>query len=189
MPLARQVLDKLQSLKDVGEPLSVTRGLRQYHVLDQEFLDAKKMYATFSNFEDYKVRVENSYISIYANDKNWLWNIAGSIKSINIQFYQPNENYVALLGSNTILVEEDIGYSYKVTFGNKKGEPGFGKWAQANPKQIKIGTHCLDECLNAGYINGMYFYARDERTLQLCSLMTSNIRRIDKLIVKQDIDK
>jgi len=30
----------------------------------------------------------------------------------------------------------------------------------------------------------MYFYARDDRTLQLCNIMLSNIRRIDKLVVK-----
>jgi hypothetical protein len=40
-----------------------------------------------------------------------------------------------------------------------------------------------------GWVNGMYFYARDERIIQLCHLMLDNIRRIDKVIYKQDIDK
>ena len=46
-----------------------------------------------------------------------------------------------------------------------------------------------DELLRQGFVNGMYFYARDEKTIALCHLVTSNIRRIDKLLVKSDIDK
>ena len=40
-----------------------------------------------------------------------------------------------------------------------------------------------------GYVSDLYFYARDEKTLQLCSLMLSNIRRVDKLVVKSNLDK
>ena len=39
------------------------------------------------------------------------------------------------------------------------------------------------------FVSDLYFYARDEKTLQLCSLMLSNVRRVDKLVVKSDIDK
>ena len=57
-------------------------------------------------------------------------------------------------------------------------------WASNNPNLIKIGPKLQQELFVNGYVSGMYFYARDDRTLQLCNLMLSNIRRIDKLVVK-----
>ena len=40
-----------------------------------------------------------------------------------------------------------------------------------------------------GYVSDLYFYARDEKTVQLCGLMLSNIRRVDKLVLKSSLDK
>lgn len=188
--MARQVLDKLQQQKENNQILEISRGLRQYQVTDQDFSDAKKLYALLSNFEDYKLRVESMYLSIYADDKQWLSIIAKSVTGSSLyEFWEPDEKNLDLLKSDVILIPEDIGYQYKVTFGSKKGEPGFASWAVANPKQIKIGPKCRKELEKEGYVNGMYFYARDEKTIHLCNLMTVNIRRIDKLIVKGSIDK
>ena len=190
MPLARQVLDILQRLYENGEPLEIGKGLRLYQVRTKDYHDAKKLYAIFSNFEDYSIRVQSFSLSIYSKDRPWILNIANSIHSDNvISFWEPNNNYLSLLEKNTILVSEDTGYQFKVTFGNKKGESSFAKWAVSNPKQIRLGPVCKETLENEGYVSGMYFYARDDKTLQLCSLMTNNIRRIDKLIVKSDIDK
>jgi hypothetical protein len=43
--------------------------------------------------------------------------------------------------------------------------------------------------LENGYVDGMYFYARDDKTIQLCNLMLNNIRRIDRIVSKRNIDK
>jgi hypothetical protein len=106
-----------------------------------------------------------------------------------ISLHKPDPNFIDSLTKNTILVEENFGYQFKVTFGYRRGSPEFAQWANRNPKLIKLGKKAKETLLNNGYVSGMYFYARDERTLQLCNLMLSNISRIDKLIVKQDIDK
>lgn len=190
LPLTRQVLDKLQQQKENSIPLEVVRGLRQYYITDQDFSDAKKLYAAFSNFEDYKLRVEQMYLNVYSDNKQW---IEGVLRSVSVsslsEFWEPSTDNIELLEKNVILVPENTGYEYKVTFGSKKGEPEFASWAKSNPKQIKIGPVCYKELQTAGFVNGMYFYARDEKTLHLCNLMTANIRRIDKLIVKANIDK
>mgnify|MGYP003628070100 FL=1 len=188
MPLARQALDTLRRLDENDEPLLLGKGLRLYQVSDRDYNDAKKLYALFSNFEDYKLRVEQMTLNVYGNNRLWILNVAASISKANIiEFWEPNTNYLSLLQKDTILISEDNGYQYKVTFGNNKGESNFARWAIANPKQVKIGPVCMRELQANGYVSGMYFYARDEKTLQLCSLMTTNIRRIDKLIVKADI--
>jgi|TARA_B110000977_G_scaffold41355_1_gene55666 hypothetical protein len=188
LPLARQALDTLRRLDENDEPLLLGKGLRLYQVSDRDYNDAKKLYALFSNFEDYKLRVEQMTLNVYGNNRLWILNVAASISKANIiEFWEPNTNYLSLLQKDTILISEDNGYQYKVTFGNNKGESNFARWAIANPKQVKIGPVCMRELQANGYVSGMYFYARDEKTLQLCSLMTTNIRRIDKLIVKADI--
>lgn len=185
LPLARQALDTLRQLDETGAPLELGKGLRLYQVSNQDYNDAKKLYAVFTNFKDYKLRIENMSLNIYANNRTWMLDIADSIgKTSIIKFWEPNTNYLSLLKKDTILVSEDSGYQYKVTFGNGKGESNFARWAVANPKQVKIGPVCMRELEANGYVSGMYFYARDEKTLQLCSLMTTNIRRIDKLVVK-----
>lgn len=190
LSFARQVLDRLQHDYEKGEYLSLIQGNRKKPITEGHFLDAKKLYKFFSRFENYKLRVESLSLSIYANDVEWLENIANEISpSTVVSIHQPDPKFIDNLTANTILVEESNGYEFKVTLGQKKGSPEFAAWADKNPKLVKMGNIARDEMLNSGYVNGMYFYARDDRVIQLCNLMLSNIRRIDKLVVKQDIDK
>ena len=190
LPLARSTLDSLHSLYDQGSPLCFNRGLRQINVSEIDFFNATKLYRIFSKAKKYKLRIQSSIMLVYSNDLTWINEIAKQISLDKvISLSKPNDDYKELLNSNTIIIEKDIGYNYKVTFGTGSGEPAFGKWAIANPNLIKLGAIASNEIINSGFVNGMYFYARDEKTLQLCSLMTTNIRRIDKLIVKPNIDK
>lgn len=190
LSFARQVLDKLQHDYEKGESLCLYQGSRQKPITDENFFDAKRLYITFSKCEDYKVRVESTTLSIYSNDLTWIEKVSSEVEQSSlISIHAPDPKFVSSLDANSILVESDIGYQYKVTLGHRSGSPEFALWAEKNPKLIKIGTKAKEEMLESGYVNGMYFYARDERTLQLCNLMLSNIRRIDKLVVKQDIDK
>ena len=49
--------------------------------------------------------------------------------------------------------------------------------------KCKAGPKFIDLVANNGYVNGMYFYVRDEKVLQLVQLIIGgNIRRIDKFI-------
>ena len=72
---------------------------------------------------------------------------------------------------------------------NLSDNSGFANWAKNNTKQVKIGPVLMKSLETNGYVSDLYFYARDEKTLQLCSLMLSNIRRVDKLVVKSNLDK
>ena len=187
---SRQVLDKLQQSYEKGDPLFLYHGTRQKPIAEENFFDAKRLYIAFSRFENYKVRVESTHLSIYSNDLDWIEKLSKDLDQESlISIHKPNPNFTDKLDKNIILIDADIGYEYKVTLGYRSGSPEFARWAEKNPKMIKVGTKAKQEMMNSGYVSGMYFYARDERTLQLCNLMLSNIRRIDKLVVKQDIDK
>lgn len=188
LPKARKSLDVLQKCYDNNEELLIGWGLRSSPVSISDFVDAKKLYNIFSNYEDYKLRVERNFFNIYANDLSWLETIKRAINTNSLHaFYKPSDNAISLLDSNTIIVKKDNGYKYKVTLSTKTGNPSFAKWAQSNPKLVKVGSKLIDYMLNEEYIYGMYFYARDEKVLHLCSLMLGDIGRIDKLVVKSSI--
>lgn len=185
LPLARRDLDTLQRMYEEGSPLLLINGLRSRTVTKQHFIEASKLYNHFTKNEDYKLRVEQNTMSIYSNNLNWINTIIKEIDPENlISLHEPDTNFVSKLTANTIIVSQSNGYEYKVTLGNIANGETFGKWAINNPNLIKIGPALKDALLNNGYVSGMYFYARDSRTLQLCNLMITNIRRIDKLVVK-----
>lgn len=188
---AREVIDILQKKYESRLPLDVEFGMRIRTIPESDFLDAQKLLSLFVNTrDDFKLRVSFSYISIYSNSKDWLYGISSTIRPNSvISFHAPNPKYQDLLAEDIILIDEDNGYKFRVTLGRKSGDPNFANWASKNSNQVKIGPILKEALLDQGFVDGMYFYARDEKTLQLCSLLTNNIRRIDKLIVKSNIDK
>jgi len=181
---ARQELDSMQRDYEEGLPLVISKRLREEPIKEQDFLDAKKLLTFFSKCDEYLLRIEGSSLCIYSNDEVWINKIASTVQSVAL--WEPKD---INLEPNVIIVEESNGYEYKVTLGQKLNGRSFGLWAQKNPNQIKLGPVLLEELLIDGYVNNLYFYARDQKTLQLCELMLDNIRRVDKLVVKSNIDK
>lgn len=188
---AREVLDTLQQQYEEGEPLIASRFFREIPVTEISFLDARKLYKFLSKQNDWTLRIEGATTCIYSNNREWLHTLKSSINKENLlEFYEPNPNHLKYLEPNTIIVDISNGYEYKVTLGSKIGDTsGFANWAKHNPNQVRVGPQLQHNLEHNSYVSDMYFYARDEKTLQLCSLMLSNIRRIDKLVVKSNLDK
>lgn len=191
LPYAREVLDQLQSEYEEGLPLFVKKYKREQRVSENDFLDARKIYNFLSHANDYMLRIESYTFCIYSSNKHWLTIIKQSMSPNNVkEFWEPDLEDIELLNPKTIIMDKDIGFEYKVTLGQNIADTfGFANWAENNPNQVKVGPKLLEELKHNGYVSDLYFYARDEKTLQLCSLMLTNIRRIDKIIVKADLDK
>jgi len=187
---ARKEIDSMQQDFESGSPLYFKRILRQVTVGQGCFLDAKKILTYLKKNEDSMVRVEGVCLSIFSNNRSWICDLKSNISSQRIlEFWEPDPKTLNLLSPKTIIVNTPTDYKYKVTLG-PKGCPSFAKWAEQNPQHIKIGNGAKKELAEDGWVNGYYFYARDDKSLQICSLMLgSNIRRIDTLICKLDIDK
>lgn len=188
---AREVLDKLQQQYEEGEPLVVNRFYREMPVKELSFLDARKLYKFLNKHEDWTLRIEGSTTCIYSNNREWLHTLKSALNKKNlIEFWEPDPNHLSQLEPNTIIVDKNNGFNYKVTLGNKIGDTsGFANWAKNNPKQVRVGPQLQHNLEQNSYVADMYFYARDEKTVNLCELMLSNIRRIDKLVVKPNLDK
>jgi hypothetical protein len=186
---ARSVLDNMQRDYEAGDPIKLERYKRCDFVSESHFLDARRLYKFLSKRNDYTLRIEGVSVSIYALDREWLHTVKSAMHKENlIEFWEPAGS--SILEANTILVKEPFPYKLKVTLGTgSMSTAGFANFAKTNPKQIRLGPVLLQELEQDGYVNGMYFYARDERTLQLCNLMLDCIRRIDKIVAKQSLDK
>lgn len=188
--ITKMYLNNLEEEYREGRPLVLTKTLRQEVINEDHYFDAKKLYKHLTKAEDYMLRVERASLCIYSNDRAWLMTVKSDICVHNLEeFWEPNTSTINILDSNTIIVDHDIPYNFRVTLGRKKGSESFAKWADSNPKQIKLGPVLKETMLNSGFVEGMYFYARDERTLQLCNLMLDNIRRVDRVVSKRNIDK
>ena len=188
---AREVLDTLQQQYEEGEPLIVTRYFRETPVTEISFLDARKLYKFLSKTDDYTLRIEGSSTSVYSNNREWIHTLKSAMNKNNLlEIWEPNPDHLTHLEPNTIIVDKSNGYNFKVTLGPKVGDTsGFANWAKHNPNQVRVGPQLQHNLEHNSYVSDMYFYARDEKTLNLCELMLSNIRRIDKLVVKSNIDK
>lgn len=190
--VARQRLDELQNAADNDQPLLMRNFLREVPIKVQSLNDAKMFYSHISTRSDYILRIEHPSISLYSNDKNWLLDLGEKLdynKFNACSFSGPSDKYISLLQNtnNVIVVQNPPEFKYKVTLGVQTNNE-FVKWIKNNPDKVKAGKTFLNASKNFGG-TGMYFYARDKKILQLISLMGVNIRRIDKLICKQDLDK
>lgn len=179
---ARDNLDELQLMYERNEPL--VRGSYRIKTYDVDtFKEAKKLFAEFTSRDDYKLRVENPVLQLYAHDRDWLLKISKLVEA-PLEFFEPK----AILTKNTILVNKPIEYEYRVTLSSIP-DPGLATWIINNPTLAKAGPIFLEEVSNRGYSKGLYFYVRDEKILNLVNLMLGKSSRVDKLVYKQDLDK
>lgn len=189
---ARQRLDELQYAADNDQPLFMRSFLREVPIKVQSLNDAKIVYSHLSTRSDYILRIQHPRISLYSNDKKWLLDLREKLE-INSEkectFSGPSDECIPLLqnSNHVIVVSTPPEFKYKVTLGIQTNNE-FVNWIKDNPDKVKAGKIFLDASKNFGG-TGMYFYARDKKILQLITLMGINIRRIDKLICKQDLDK
>lgn len=191
---ARQKLDIATDCYRKNEPIQQTRYRAVINVPVEDYLDAKDIYTALKNHEDYRVRVDTwRTMTVYSNDRDMLLKLANKMRISAREFWEPDPNIVdIILGQpNIIITDEKSPYRYKVTLGRKAGSTTeLGNWLLNNKDKSKIGSIAIDALINNGYVDGFYFYVRDKKVLMLIQLMSGTyIRRVDKLVYKDDIDK
>jgi len=179
----REVLDYIQLDYELGRPLIWRKGYRTTEPLEiNSFLDAKLFFNICQslNYEDYKLRVEQSHLALYTKEYSIVDKIKNLMHDKVVSIHEPNKQVD--LKPNTIYTEKPIEYEYKVTLGNKVN-PGAGKWIENNPSLIKAGQICIENIKNDGYTQGFYIFAKNEKVLNLLSIaLGGNIKRVDKYI-------
>lgn len=182
---ARQVLDNLQFQLEQGDELEWRRGFKYYvNISNEQLFSAQFLLHEFymQGHGNYKLRCEHPCLMIYSNDLHWLNKMIDK-GIVADSLTQPNFADVKELVPYVIVTDDDpIIYQYKVTVGSQVS-PALADWIRANSDKCKAGTKFLHSVANNGYVNGMYFYVRDERVLQLVQIIIGgDIKRVDKFI-------
>lgn len=188
---ARNKLDELTGQYRDNLPLTRKAFRSEIPISLNDYFDAKELYTILKENNDYRLRIDPcSTITIFSNDKNLLLDISKRLLTTDIEFWEPDEKYIDLLNTKVVIVDKKTDLPYKVIFNSNRANSDFAKWLRANRDKSKIGDVALQSLEDYGYLNGYYMYVRDEKVLNLVTLLAgSSIRSVEKLIYKGDIDK
>ena len=195
LSLARSKIDQLTESYRRGIQMTLP-VYRTWKDADEDtYLDARHLYACLiRNKEDYRVRVESfGAISIFSNNLSFLDKIGSGLRASRIEMHCPSEDVESILlnNANTIVSASPVRWPIKITMGkNKRDYSGFANWIRANSDKVKIGDVALESLETHGYVSGYYFFIKSEKILNLVNIMIGdNIRRVEQIIYKGDLDK
>ena len=158
-----------------------------------DYFDAMTLYKSLKTYDNYKIRIDPyNTITLFSNNKEFLLDIGNQLKTQSIEFWEPNAEYIDLLKSSTKIqiVDTIPDLPLKVWFNSKRINKDFANWLRVNDDKCKIGKIALESLEQYGYLNGLYIYLRDERVLNLVTLLAGrSIRSVEKLVYRGDIDK
>lgn len=190
---ARAQLDELTSKYMQGDQLTKTVFRTNIPIDPNEFLDAKDIYTVLKNKSEYKIRAEHwKTFTIYSKDKSTLTEIIKTMRVSLRELWEPDPSHVNLLLSNEniLIVDSPPEFAIRVTLGSQDMDPLFANWLEANTDKSRVGSTTLRAIRNKLKLNGFYFYVRDEKILGIVDMLIGhNIRRIDKLVYKANVDK
>ena len=190
---ARQQLDRLAEDYRNNLPLRKMTWRTEIVVDANDYLDAMTLYAVLKNSDEYRIRIDPySSVSLFSNNKEFLLTLGNKLNTTAVKFWEPNVEYIELLTTKTKIqiVDEIPKLPLKVWFNSTRVNKDFAIWIRANRDKCKIGKIALDSLEDYGYLNGLYIYLRDEKVLNLVTLLAgASIRSVDKLVYSGDIDK
>jgi hypothetical protein len=190
---ARNQLDELTEQYRNNLPLYKKQWRTEVLVDVNDYSDAMTTYSALKQCDEYKLRIDPySSITLFSNNKQFLLNLANKLRTDKCEFWEPNSKYIDILKGETKIqiVDEVPKLPIKVWFNSTYVNQDFANWIRANRDKCKIGKIALDSLENFGYLNGLYIYIRDEKILNLVTLLAGrSIRSVEKLVYRGDIDK
>ena len=149
-------------------------------VKTQEDLNyASDIVEVLEKLEDYTVRVENPWLSVYSNSPKDLDKIV-KVKESAVKYYCiPPE---AGLEAGTVVMPK-INHDFKVTLSKTtNSHSDFVEWALDNNK-IKLTHRCIKDLTRVRSWGGAHFYVTGEKTLLLAKMQLSGcIGKIERIV-------
>ncbi len=193
LSFVRKELDILHEQKRNGLPLIKKLWRTDTVITDDDYYDAIDLYKILKASEEYKLRIDpNCSITLFSNNKDFLLGLGNKLRTSSVSFWQPNKNHIEFLKNTTktIIVDTKPALPVKIWFNSNRVNKDFASWIHANSDKCKIGDVALESLEQFGYLNGLYMFVRDEKVLNLVTLLAGHsIRNVEKLVYKDDIDK
>ena len=189
---ARTIIDDLQLHQE--EPIqykTCSDALRHIDLTVDELHDLKYLLTQFQDQTDFMVRCEQNKMGIFSNNDSWLKRVGKKLDCV-CDFYEPADSTIDLLlnSKNVLIKNAPFDHKYKVTLGENSIDRNFYNWAKNTPDKVRVSPGLLRTIQENGYVKGKYLYFRDEKVLTLAMLFLSgNIGRIDRIVLKEDVDK
>lgn len=156
---------------------------------EQEIDQAHTILDYLESRKDYKLRIEYPFMSVFSNDREWLEEMIDKA-GIQAELWAPPRNTIPVLLENPdiTVVASRPEFQLKVWVRSQAGvvPSSFVEWAEKNTDKVKVTATKL---YYRTYLKSGYFYARDEKILELVNLMGLATRRIERLVYIKDLDK
>ena len=168
-----------QRLKLVDVSKALTEW--QYGIRTEEDFDyALTLLNTFKKLENYTIRVEGVWLSLYSNSYKDIKQVA-SIKESNVKYICQPE-FFGKLEQNTVVMPK-IPYDFKVTVSKTtSSHTSFVDWATSNNK-VKLTKTCIRDLIKDRSRGGSYFYVSGDKTLLMAKMhLGGAIGKIERII-------
>jgi len=176
----REMLDHLQTQLEETGKIVLRRFRHPVNLSPYELFNAQKIFSALSKNNNFRIRVEQCDLSIFSIERGWLYNLA---KTVNAnEWWEPT----GILEPNTLIMGSAMAsWEYKITLGPNV-PTSFCKWVIQNKEKIKIGNTFMKSVINESkYLNGYYFYVKNEKMLNLVTLVLGpSIQRVDKIVIE-----
>lgn len=143
---------------------------------------AKKLLTLLKNLEDWQIRIETPYISLYLNDLKDLESIVKASSSRIKYISLPDPNSESKLTNQTILVKK-LDFSYRVTVGaTNQNYLSFVNWCKDNPK-VRLPKRAAKDLSKDYSPGGGYFYVKDDKSLTMVKMFLGRtITKVENVV-------
>jgi hypothetical protein len=147
---------------------------------EEELKYAVKLEHALSNLENFELRVETPWVTIYTNNKKDVDKLTNLDKSRVKYICEPLKG--TTLEENTVILPK-IKYDYRVTLGKTSQEYStFITWANTNSK-IKLTKSCKIQLLKNTSWGGCYFYITGDNNLLMAKMhLCGAISKVERVV-------
>lgn len=166
-------------------PYALRYQFNRYNPSFKENRDAETLYTFLTTHNIPQIRVELTTLGMYSNDDQSFRDLASSISS-PMSFPTLHVPLKDNMQPDTIYHSFADKYEYKVTVG-KINDTNLADYLEANNNNlIRIGESALESIRDdsAQYYRTYYFYVKNKKVLDLISLFSFEIARLEKLLPK-----
>lgn len=139
------------------------------HATTAEKSHAKKLAEILKSIENWQVRVETPFVSIYLNSLEDVEIIVKNCKN-RVKYVEiPDPASENKLTEGTVIVK-NLDFGFRVTVGSSRQcHANFVQWCDNNPK-IRLPKRAKRDLAKDGNPGGGFFYVKDDKTLTMVKM-------------------